>query len=451
MTTFTDNESDPSQIDVARVVVLVMLLALISTLGGAVIGQTLQRFERGPLRLSADTVGTMAIILGIPAYIQPFLGAGSDLFPIMGYRRRSYFIIGYVIEVIGYIIMARTQHLTYASLISILLVIGFGGTLVSVSLNAVMVRIGNATGLFGTLLALQSLVPLLLGLTIAANVQAYSAQYLSIETCALIVAGLLALRIPLAFLIPERPISHKGMSHEHRILSKQADKIQNRANITALAKTLLSPSLWVLLGYVFYLILTPGINIQLYYFEKGYLLFNDYTIGLLVKWSSAGVLAGLLVFGILSRYLTMRSLVWGAFLMDCASYPAWYFMHGLWAARIILVITGFFGILYGMFLNTLAARATPKGLEGTIYSLIAAAIAFAGNLSNKLGTFLYDYFGPSSHHSIIHGWNMSLLVGFLFTVVAFIFIPFLPEWTKSNVPLKAAKEIERAELAEQKV
>ncbi len=449
MTIVKNDDQEPSRSDVKRVVVLVMLLALVATLGGAVIGQTLQRFERGPLHLSADTVGTMAIILGIPSYIQPFLGAGSDLFPILGYRRRSYFIIGYIIEVIGYVIMARSQHLTYGSLVGILLVIGFGGTLVGVSMNAVMVRIGNATGLFGSMLALQSVVPYLLGLTIAANVQAYSAQYLSVETCALIVAGLLALRIPMAFLIPERPISHRGMSEEHKRQAKAADKIKNDANKLALAKALTSPGLWVLLGYVFYLIITPGINIQLYYFEKGYLLFNDYTIGLLVKWSSAGVLAGLLAYGFLSPYLTMRSLVWGAFLMDCASYPAWYFMHGLWAARIILVITGFFGILYGMFLNTLAARATPKGLEGTIYSLIAAAIAFAGNLSNKLGTFLYDYFGPKSHHSIIHGWNMSLLVGFLFTVVACLFIPLLPAWTKSNLPLKAAKEIEQAELAEQ--
>ncbi len=449
MTTQSANNTDTTKSEVARIVILVILLALVATLGGAVIGQTLQRFERGPLHLSADTVGTMGIILGIPAYIQPFLGAGSDLFPILGYRRRSYFVIGYLIELIGYVAMARVQHLTYYSLISILLIIGFGGTLVAMSLNAVMVRIGNSTGLFGTMLSLQSFVPYLLGLTIAASIQAHSAQYWSIEKCALIVAALLALRIPMAFLIPERAITHRKMADEHKQQRILADKVQNDANRRSLGNALRAPGLWVLLGYIFYLILTPGINIQLYYFEKGYLLFNDYTIGLLVRWSSAGVLAGLLFFAALSRYITVRTLVWGAFLMDCASYPAWYFMHGLWAARIILLVTGFFGILYGMFLNTLAARATPKGLEGTIYSLIAAAIALAGNLSNKLGTFLYDYFGPANHHSIIHGWNMSLAVGFAFTLFGFVFIPFLPHWTRSKLRLSAGKEIEKEELADQ--
>jgi MFS family permease len=299
------------------------------------------------------------------------------------------------------------------------------------------------------MLSLQNFVPYLLGLTIAASIQAHSAQYWSIEKCALIVGALLALRIPMAFLIPERAITHRKMADEHKQQRRLADKVQNDATRQSLGHALRAPGLWVLLGYIFYLILTPGINIQLYYFEKGYLLFNDYTIGLLVRWSSAGVLAGLLFFAALSRYITVRTLVWGAFLMDCASYPAWYFMHGLWAARIILLVTGFFGILYGMFLNTLAARATPKGLEGTIYSLIAAAIALAGNLSNKLGTFLYDYFGPANHHSIIHGWNMSLAVGFAFTIVGFVFIPFLPHWTRSNLRLSAAKEIENEELAEQ--
>lgn len=78
------------------------------------------------------------------------------------------------------------------------------------------------------------------------------------------------------------------------------------------------------------------------------------------------------------------------------------------------------------------------GVEGTIYGLIMSAIAIAGVLSDKIGGSMYDFFGPlnASHHwTITHGWDYSLWVGMAFTLVGFVFIPFLPAWAKSREPL----------------
>ena len=48
------------------------------------------------------------------------------------------------------------------------------------------------------------------------------------------------------------------------------------------------------------------------------------------------------------------------------------------------------GIIYGLCLNALAARACPPGLEGTVYGLVRAAIALAGNLYGAFGSGIYD-------------------------------------------------------------
>ncbi len=85
-----------------------------------------------------------------------------------------------------------------------------------------------------------------------------------------------------------------------------------------------------------------------------------------------------------------------------------------------------------LFLSTLAARLCPKGLEGVIYGLVMSSMAFGSTLSEKIGGWLYEAYGPNHHHSLLHGWTWSCYFGFGFTVIAVLFIPFLPAWTRSR-------------------
>ncbi|HLV80702.1 MAG TPA: hypothetical protein VKT32_10485, partial [Chthonomonadaceae bacterium] len=87
------------------------------------------------------------------------------------------------------------------------------------------------------------------------------------------------------------------------------------------------------------------------------------------------------------------------------------------------------------------------GIEGTVYGLVLAAISLGGTLSEKIGGTLYDYFGPMNHvhhYSITHGWVWAVWIGLIFTLIAVVFIPFLPAWTKSNEPLHGSVEPEGA-------
>ena len=90
-------------------------------------------------------------------------------------------------------------------------------------------------------------------------------------------------------------------------------------------------------------------------------------------------------------------------------------------------------------LLTVAARATPKAVEGAIYGLLMATIGLAGALGEKIGASLYDFFGPSHHYTTTHGWHWLLGIGLAFTLGAVIFIPFLPAWARSNVRLSELK------------
>ena len=87
-----------------------------------------------------------------------------------------------------------------------------------------------------------------------------------------------------------------------------------------------------------------------------------------------------------------------------------------------------------------SARICPAGAEGTVYGLVLTAISSTYLVSEKFGSALYDYFGPSNkgaHYTIAHGWYATLWFGLGFCLLACLFIPFLPAWTRSREPLRA--------------
>jgi hypothetical protein len=175
-------------------------------------------------------------------------------------------------------------------------------------------------------------------------------------------------------------------------------------------------------------------NTRIYY-ETDVLHFSKQLIGNLDGWSAFGALTALVLFGLLSRRLSMASLVWTAWIMDCVSYPVMICFRDPFSARLVMVADGFIGAIYGLCLYTLAARACPKRLEGTVFGMVLAAIALGGSFSEKLGGALYENLGPLRGYSVAHGWYASLWVGFGFTVAAVLLIPLLPKWAKSREPL----------------
>ena len=201
-----------------------------------------------------------------------------------------------------------------------------------------------------------------------------------------------------------------------------------------------SPGLWVLVAFIFYLIVTPGTNTAQVYYEFDALHLSKQFIGSLNKWTSAGVLAALFLYGTTTRWLSARTLVWGAWLMDCVAYLLLLNIHNASSAEWVSLLVALSGTIYGLCLYTLAGRACPVGAEGVVYGLVLSAIALGGTLGDKLGGTLYDSFGPISHHSVTHGWTSMLWFGFGFTVIAAGFIPFLPAWAKSGERLSAVSE-----------
>ena len=425
--------------DLYRIVALAVLAATLGVFVVAFSSEKLLFLYKEQLHLSPGGVGTLGIIAGIPSYLQPFMGAFSDLNPLFGYHRRSYFVLGGIISALGFLLLALQTHYAYGAVVALVTIALAGGIMVNVVFNAVLVVVGNATGTFGRLQTLLYFISYGWVLVYTGHLTGHVTQFWSYRLAFEYAAAFSLAGTLLVFLIPERRAEHEASLAPEDLLARNAARQEERQRTLAVLRSAAaSPGLWVLVVFIFYLIVTPGTNTAQVYYETDALHLSKQFIGDLRSWTSAGVLIALALYGAASSRLSARTLVFGAWLMDCSAYLLLLNIHNAASAEWVSLLVAASGTIYGLCLYTLAGRACPVGAEGAVYGLVLSAIALGGTLGDKLGGNLYDMFGPASHHSVTHGWTTMLWFGFGFTVIAAGFIPFLPAWARSGERLSGA-------------
>jgi len=415
----------------------VFLLAASAALGGVLGAITYNKqlfLYKEVLGLKASGVGTLLLLINIPAYLQPFMGGASDLFPLFGWHRRTYFALAAGVQALGYFGLMALHEYHYAAIVCLLIVAGTGAAMTGVLINAAMVSVGNRTGTFGLLQTVWQFTPLVLALAYTGRLDGEVTAHWSYPH-AFLVAGLVSLAsLPLALLIEDRRVVSSAATAGELAVRKEVKDQEKARTQAALQDAARTPGIWVMAAFLFYLYVTPLLLTASVYYETDVLKLSKDFIGRLDSWTAAGAIAGLLAFGTLSRVLPIRAVVWGAIISDCAIYLIAMTMHDAWSVRIAQFLWSFLAIFLAVCLNTLAARACPPKIEGTVYGLMQAVMALSLVLCDKFGSTLYDYFGPAHHHSITHGWFSALWFGFGFTLLAVFFVPWLPAWTKENKP-----------------
>ena len=415
----------------------VFLLAASAALGGVLGAVTLNKqlfLYKEVLGLKASGVGTLLLIINIPAYLQPFMGGVSDLFPLFGWHRRTYFALAAVVQSLGYFGLMALHEYHYAAIACLLIVAGTGAALAGVLINAAMVSVGNRTNNFGLLQTVWQFTPLALALAYTGRLDGQVTAHWSYHHAFLVAALVSLASLPLALLIEDRRVVLSAATAGEMAARKAAKNREKALTAEALREAARTPGIWVMAAFLFYLYVTPLLLTASVYYETDVLKLSKDFIGQLDSWIAAGSIAGLLAFGTLSRVLPIRAVIWGAIVSDCAIYLIAMTMHDALSVHLAQLFWSFMAIFLAVCLNTLAARTCPPKVEGTVYGLMQAVMALSLVLCDKFGSALYDYFGPAHHHSIAHGWFSALWFGFGFTLLSVFFVPFLPAWTKENKP-----------------
>lgn len=348
--------------------------------------------------LGVDKIAYIGALITIPWIIKPLYGIISDTFPILGYRRKSYLVINYiVIALLGVYVFLFGLSISTLIITSILATIAFAMN--DVCCDGIMVEKGQKYNLTGKFQSVQwgaiSIASLITGVVggIIAKYLDYRVAYL------LVVVFILGILVYMLKFYKEK---------------KRIEKI-NIKSFIGIKKAVKSKQLWLAMAFLFCLWFSPSFGTALMFKMRDVLIFDKIFIGLLSTTGSAFGIIGAIVYWKVCKKLNLKVLLYcttifaGITTFCYLYYPNWQI------ALTYAVIFGVFGMISHLVILDYAARITPKEAEGFAFAGICSVLNLAGMGSRALGGYLYPRIGL----------DWLIVISGIFTLICITFIPHL--------------------------
>ena len=356
------------------------------------------------LGMSAAQVGTFGTVTLIPWVIKPIYGMISDGFPLLGRRRKSYFLITCALATLSCVALSLVSVPTYVSLAVLITLMGFGFAFTDVLTDAMMVENGKPLGLTGAFQSVQWAA-----INVATIVVGVVGGYLA-EDRNLRGAFLVAAAFPfIAFLMGA------GFIHEVRAKSQREEL---RETWRGIRRAVRERTLWVVTGFIFFWTFSPSIGIPLFYFQTDTLKFSQQFIGMLGSLSAGAAIVGAAVYAPLSRRVSLHRIIVYSIGAGVVGTLAYLVYKDRWSAIAIDTLFGGMGMIVQLAFLDLAAKACPKHAEGTFFALLMSVYNLGVQGSQVTGGYLYDYVG----------YTPLVLISAAFTALTWFLVPLV------NVP-----------------
>lgn len=373
---------------------------------GGLVAQPLNYFLKQQYGWTPLQITAALAVLNLPWVIKPLYGLVSDFIPLFGYRRKSYLVLANGGGALAYLAVASLD--APAAIVSALLLSAYAMAVSSTLSGAVLVENGQRLRLSDRFVnqewlwySIAAMVSSLLGGWMIEHLSPAGAFHAAALTVA--AAPLLAVFGSIALIRDER---------------SRPDLATLKATFRGLVGAFKRRDLWIVALFLFLYWFNPGLGTPLYYYMTDTLKFSQAFIGVLGAVSSAGSIAGALLYrwvlsGLGSKTLLYLSIILGAVatlsflgLHDQSSAIAANFAAGL-AAMISLVAS-----------LTLAADFCPKRSEGFTFAALMSVTNLAMSVGDNLGSFLFE-------HAFSNRLAPLILASALGTLIAAPFVPIL--------------------------
>ena len=373
---------------------------------GGLIAQPLNYYLKQTFGWTPVQVTAYLTILNLPWIIKPIYGIVSDLLPLFGYRRKAYLVIANAAAAGAYCWV--TQITQPSELIFVLLLTAYAMAISSTLCGAILVENGQRLGASDAFVNQQwlwfNIAALASGFIGGQLVERLSPAVALHAAAAIIVVAPLAVVSTVWFLISE-PRS-------------RIDLPEMKKTFTSLLAAFTLRELWFVGAFLFLYYLSPGLGTTLYYHMTDDLKFSQEYIGILGSISSAGWIAGALLYRRFIKGITARTLLNFSILFGTLTTAAFLLLWDEAAAAVINFFSGLAGMIAFVATLTLAADYCPQRAEGFAFAALMSITNFSGALSDNIGSFLYE-------HLFNRRLEPLILVSAGFTALAFAFVPML--------------------------
>ena len=373
---------------------------------GGLIAQPLNYFLKEQYGWTPVQVTAYLTALNFPWIIKPVYGIVSDFIPLFGYRRKAYLVLANGAAALAYFWVAS---LTAPGMILFALLLTAYAMAASSTLSgAVLVENGQRLGASDTFVNqewlwfnIAAVASALLGGVLVEHLPPVGALHSAATIVG--VAPFLAIFGSL-FLIDEQ--------------RSRTDLVQLKATFRALIASFHRRELWLVGGFLFLYYFNPGFGTPLYYYMTDELRFSQQFIGMLGAVSSAGWIAGALIYRWALRGMTSRGLLYLSITCGAAATLLFLLLADPVAAVLVNFAAGIAGMISMVASLTLAADFCPPRSEGFTFAALLSITNLAAALSDNIGSLLFEH---------VFGGHLAplILASVAGTAIAAPFVPLL--------------------------
>jgi len=367
-------------------------------LGDQVIRAILQK-EVGTVRTA-----TFFAIAMSPWYMKPIAGLLSDALPLLGTRRKGYMMLGSAAAGLLWLLLGAVPH-TYGPMLATAVAMNAGLVLLSSATAGLLVEDGQRLGATGRLTAARLMVMSAASI-LGSLLGGFLAQRGWFFAAAAVSAAVLFSTVLMAWLLV---VESKRAAPANGVLRGGWDQFK---------LAVCCGTLWAGAGMQFLIHVSPGFVSPLYDHLTADLGFSKQSIGVMQSVFGAGGFAAALAYAWLCRRLRLRTLLMVG--VTCAALGVLPFLGLRSRAGGIVAYAswGFTAVLAQLAALDLATRAAPRGAEAMGYALMVSAYNISLNLSDVVGSHIWEHL----HRQF--NWLVALNAGT--TLLVLLAIPFLP-------------------------
>jgi len=357
------------------------LVYIVEGLGqtGGLIAQPLNYFLKERYGWTPVQVTAYLTVLNFPWIIKPVYGLVSDFIPLFGYRRKAYLVLANGAAAAAYFWVAWLT--APGEILFALLLTSYAMAASSTLSGAVLVENGQRLAASDTFVN-QEWLWFNIAAVASALLGGVLVQHLSPEgalrSAALVVgvAPFLAIFGALFLIEEER---------------SRADLAQLKVTFRALLTSLRRRELWLVAGFLFLYYFNPGFGTPLYYYMTDELRFSQQFIGFLGAVSSAGWIAGALIYRWALRGMTSQALLYLSIVCGAGATLLFLLLADPIAAVLVNFAAGIAGMISMVASLTLAADFCPPRSEGFTFAALLSVTNLAAALSDNIGSLLFEH------------------------------------------------------------
>ncbi len=373
---------------------------------GGLIAQPLNYYLKQSFGWTPVQVTAYLTILNLPWVIKPVYGLVSDFLPLFGYRRKAYLVLANAAAAVAYGWV--TQITAPSELIFVLLLTAYAMAVSSTLCGAILVENGQRFGASDAFVNQQwlwfNVAALASGFIGGQLVERLSPGAALHAAAAIIAVAPLAVVVAGWFLISEP--------------KSRIDLPEMKKTFASLLAAFTLRDLWLVGLFLFLYYLSPGLGTPLYFYMTDDLQFSQEYIGILGSISSAGWIAGALLYRRLLKGISARTLLNLSILFGTLTTAGFLLLSDQATAAVVNFCSGIAGMIAFVATLTLAADYCPQRAEGFAFAALMSITNFSAALSDNLGSFLYE-------HVFHRRLDPLILVSAAFTALAFAFVPLL--------------------------